>query len=62
MVMTMLALITALGVERLRDVESKVTTEAPSWLTGGASWLKGKGGRAGQLLLGDSDLEIPEVH
>jgi hypothetical protein len=31
--------------------------EAPLWLVGAASFVRGRGGKAGQLLLGDPDIE-----
>jgi hypothetical protein len=56
MILTVVALVIATSVERAR--EHNVKFEAPRWLVGGAAWLRGQGGRAGQLLLGEEDDQV----
>ncbi|KAF4527288.1 hypothetical protein B566_EDAN016076 [Ephemera danica] len=61
MLLAVVALVIAMTVEGLRDQEQTVEASkqqaAPQWLAQLATWLRGSGGRAGQLLLGDTDNE-----
>lgn len=51
-----MTLLITTSVERAR--EQNVKFEAPRWLVGGATWLRGRGGRAGQLLLGEDNVQV----
>jgi hypothetical protein len=51
MVLTLMTLAIAVSVERVREYDTRI--EAPRWLALGAAWLRARGGRVGQFLLGE---------
>jgi len=62
LLMNLIALLVAILVDQMRAAGEGGCSdlcggEAPNWLVGAASFVRGRGGKAGQLLLGDQDIE-----
>lgn len=56
MIITVVALIIAITVERGREIYFNY--DAPHWLNRSVKWVRERGGRAGELLVGEGEEEV----